>query len=150
LPTLNEISKNIEASLPEISILVANAEVVANTDALGNILDRIFTLNKNTAGQPIGKYKQGPYKRKRKEKGLQTTQIDFQFTGDLFNSVKVGVLNGKPAVGITSPNRAEVSRNLDKKFGTVFQASVSERDEALVKAREFMFEGLRKIMRSWS
>lgn len=147
---LKQIQAKIEATIPQIELLAANAEVLANNDALGNVLDRIFTLNKKTDGTPIGKYKEGSYKNKRKKAGMQTSSIDFQFTGDLFNSVQLGQLKGKPAVGIVNNKKAEIADHLEGRFGIVFQASESERDQAMNVARDYMFEGLKEIMKQWS
>lgn len=150
MSNLNDIAKNIEATLPQISQLAADAEVLANNDALGNVLDRIFTLNKKTDGTPIGKYKSESYKNKRKKAGRQTSSVDFQFNGDLFNSVQLGQLNNKPAVGIVNQKTAEIADHLEARFGTVFSASQAERDAAMEVAREYMFEGLKNIMKQWS
>ncbi len=150
MPTIKQLQLNIEASIPEISVLAANAEVLANNDALGNVLDRIFTLGKRSDGTPIGQYKSEGYKKKRSKAGRQTTMVDFQFTGDLFNSIQVGSLNNRPAVGIVSNAKAEIADNLEKRFGVVFSASIDERDKAIEVARDYMFDGLKKIMQSWS
>lgn len=148
--TIDELTKKIEKSLPEISKIAADAEVVGNKQAEGLILDRIFTLGKKADGSPIGDYKPGYYVTKRKNSGLQTSFIDAQFTGRLFNSITTGILNGRPAVGITDPDRAEVSQHLDEKFGVIFQASISERDEAIVAARDYAFNKIKEELKKWS
>lgn len=147
---IEQLVKKIQASLPEISKVAAEAEIVANKQVEGLILDRIFTLGKKADGTPIGAYKNEQYKKKRIEEGLQTSYIDAQFTGRLFNSITTGNLNGKPAVGITDPNRAEVSQHLDEKYGVIFTASVSERAEAINVARDYAFKRIREIVKGWS
>lgn len=148
--TIKEITKKIEASLPEISVIAANADVLANNTALGDITRRIFNEGKRSDGSSIGQYKVGPYKNKRESSGRQTNYIDFQFSGDLFYSIQVGNLNGKPAVGIISQKEADISENLEKRFGTVFQASEEERKIALETARDYTFEKLKELMKTWS
>jgi len=148
--TIKEVTRKIEASLADISAIEANAEVLANNTALGDITRRIFNEGKRSDGASIGQYKVGPYKNKRENAGRQTNFIDFQFSGDLFYSIQVGNLNGKPAVGIISQKEADISESLEKRFGTVFQASDEERQIALETARDFTFNKLKEIMKTWS
>lgn len=150
MPKISEIQGKIEATIPMIAQIAANAEVLACNDVLGSVADRIFTLGKRTDGSAIGEYKIGPYKQKRKNLGRQTSYVDFQFKGDLFNSLNVGVLNDKPAVGIVSEEQAIISDHLDKRFGITFQASIGERDKAIAVAREYLFANLKEVVKKWS
>lgn len=147
---VNELSDKIKNSLPQLSILVANAEAVGTQQALGDVLNRIFTLNRNSSDGQIGKYVLGPYKRKRQAKGFQVSQIDLQFTGDLFNSIGVGQLNGKPAVGIFGTLNSDKANNIEKNYGPIFQASKIESEKSIDSAKEFLFSGIIKLMESWS
>jgi hypothetical protein len=147
---LEDLSKKIEASIPRLQAASANAEVVANNEALGTILGRIFNDGQKTNGSKIGSYTSESYKRKRESAGLQTNQIDLQFEGDLFNSVQVGTLNGRPAVGIINSDEAEISGHLEERYGPIFQASLSEREQAISTARDFMFNAIRKEIKTWS
>lgn len=151
-----DLGKKISASIPNLEIIAANAEVVANEDALGAISQRIFVDGKNSSGNDIGKYagseskSKGRYKAKRNAAGRRIDKVDLQFTGDLFNSLQLGTLNGKPAVGIISQKQADVADNNEKRFGPVFQATDGERSNAIELARAFMFDGIKKEMKKWS
>lgn len=147
---VQEIAKKIEQSIPEISILAADAEVLANNNALGDITRRIFNEGKRADGAAIGPYTNDQYKRRRSGEGLQINYVDLQFSGDLFGAVNVGTLNGKPAVGITNQDSADIAAYNEKRYGTIFSATDEERRVSMETAREFMFEGIKKIVRSWS
>lgn len=148
--TINELVRKIKASLPELSKISADAELVGNKHVEGLILDRIFTLGKKADGSPIGAYKSKQYIKKRIDEGLQTSYVDAQFSGQLFRSITTGTLNGKPAVGITDPDRVEVSQYLDERYGIIFTASTSERAEAINVAREYSFNKIKEIIKGWS
>lgn len=147
---LKDLANKIERSIPKVSVLVANAEVLGTTTALGDITRRIFNEGKLTNGGNIGNYTSPPYKKKRQKKGLQIQYIDLQFSGDLFNSIGIGKFNDKPAVGIKSEKENDVAQHLEKKYGEIFVASKEERNIALETARDYMFAGLKEVIKSWS
>jgi hypothetical protein len=151
-----DLGKKIAASIPNLEIIAANAEIVANEDALGAISQRIFVDGKNADGTDIGQYagenskSKGRYKAKRNAAGRRIDKVDLQFNGNLFNSLQLGTLNGKPAVGIISPKQADIADHNEKRFGIVFQATEQEKDNAIELARAFMFDGIKKEMKKWS
>lgn len=148
--TINELTSKIERSLPQISIIAANAEVLGNNTALGDIGRRIFNEGKRSDGSNIGNYTNAPYINRRTSQGRQVNYMDFQFSGDLFNSLQVGLLNGKPAVGIISQKEADISGYLEEKHGTVFQASEEERKIAMEVTRDYAFNKIKELMKTWS
>jgi hypothetical protein len=148
--SLNQLAQKINASIPKIEALVINAEVVATTDAIGVVTRRIFNEGKLRDGGSIGNYTSPPYKRRRELKGRQTKFIDLQFTGDLFNSIKVGQFNGHSSIGIVSDKENDVANHLEGRYGVIFTASDEERAVATEVARNYMFAKLKDIIKSWS
>lgn len=148
---LNQLGKKITASIPKIQVAMANSEVAGVQSVLGDITSRIFVKGIKTDGTDIGQYVAGPYKAKRNENGKRIDKVDLQYNGDLFNSVTTGSFKGKPAVGINSKKEDEIAGYNEERYGTIFVASQSEKEAAVVSARDFLFNELGKIIRqSWS
>jgi len=150
MASLTEISRRINASIPKLSVIAANGELLAANESLGAITYRIFNEGLKADGSPIGQYKNKYYQKRRSSKGRQTKYVDLQFTGDLFNSINVGELNGKPAVGITTKYGKDVAGYNEERYGEIFQASDSERDNALRIAQDFAIKELRNLIKGWS
>lgn len=147
---LNQLAKKIRASIPQISIAMANSEVAAMKSTEGQIIGRIFVDGVKTDGTDIGQYVSGPYKAKRNANGKRIDKVDLQYNGDLFNSIKTGTFNGKPAVGIDSKKQDEIAGFNEERYGTIFVASDEEKKAAADSARDFLFKELKRIIGTWS
>lgn len=152
-----DLAKKIEASLPEISKAVADAEVVGINDLFAAVHRRIFIEGRKTNGALIGVYSD-KYKKTRLKFGrINNSFVDLNLTDQLMNSLGTGTLGGKPAYGfiiiqrkdetLTNP---ELADDLEKRYGIIFKPSEEERMAAIETAKQFLFDKLRGIVRSWS
>lgn len=150
MPSLKQIGKKIEDSIPLIQKAAQDALVVASQDALGQVTQRIFNRGQDVNGNPIGIYENEDYIKKRTGKGLQVGYKDFQFNGDLFRSVDIGTSEDKIVIGITNEKSAQVSVFLEERTGkTVFVGSDQEVESALDTAQAFFMDSIEEIMKTW-
>lgn len=148
MPSAAEIALKIEASLPLITKAIQGAEALGVETMYALMARRIFNEGKKTDGTLIGAYS-GSYKKTRERKGLETDYVNLQFSDRLFQSLAIGTLDSKVTFGMTDANRIEVAGHLEKKFGVIFQPSQQEVEQVSIKAREYLFEQLELIVKSW-
>lgn len=91
------------------------------------------------------------YAELRELKGLQISFVDLQFTGRLFESIKIVEKDGKATVAITDKDRAKIANYLEDKYDkTIFALGNAERLEVMEKTSIFAQRELSKIIRKWS
>lgn len=150
-----QLEQRIQASIPRIVDIVEQSQQVVLQETLGQMLQRIFNRGEDAEGNIIGPYSSEAYKQLREDRGLQTTKIDLQFSGDLFRSIDIGTSNNIPVIGITNSKSADISvyQEIAKGTGSVprkiFTPSEQEKDQAVRVATDFIIENLKEIIKSW-
>ena len=100
---------------------------------------RIFNEGKDTSGGQIGKYKSPGWIKKRSKSGRQTSKVDLQYTGALFNSMK-SVKDGKNEAAIAIVNDADYMKakgNEERRKKAIFEPTKDE-----IKQIEEYFEDI--------
>lgn len=168
MTNLKQLGKKIEDSLPLIQEAAGNALIVAQQNALGLVTRRIFNDGLATDGSPIGEYTSEQYIKKREARGMQVDKKDFQFNGDLLQSInivakedssvdketivpKTGNEITKITLAITNEKSAQVSVFLEQKADNrdVFKASESEIRDSLEVGLGYLMENLKQVMQTW-
>ena len=148
--TIDEFINRVNGSLASFAQISHQAPLINGQEIMGILLRRVFNDGLATDGQPIGTYKDGPYKHKREKLGRQTRYVDLQMTGDLFNSINVGISDNRLTLGFTNENRAQIARwleNNDHYGKPIFQMSQTEVDSAAKIMADFIRERATEIIR---
>jgi hypothetical protein len=174
--TTDEFGNRLIMARQALEQLPGQAAQVNAQEILGRLLRRIFNQGRAADGTKIGKYddtkkqkflsdKARPslnkrqqkkldaaedgvtYKELRELRGLQTEYVDLQFTGELFESLQIGVRSGKLVFGFTNPQRSKVAGYLEDKYGKrIFIMSAKERQEAIDIMRAYIITQFNKII----
>ncbi len=137
---LNKVVPTVTEALSKLELRAAQAAKVI-------ILTRVFTSggSKDIKGKNLKPYSKG-YAKFRENAGFQTDTKDLQLTGQLLESVDVGVKDNKPAMGFTNSLASDKADWQEKQNKTIiFALSADEKTEVVNEAKTQVIEELRKI-----
>lgn len=153
MPTLEEIGKKIERTLPEIAALPAKLELFSAQESFAIFMARTFSTGgaKDADGNLLKPYT-AAYKKVRENHTpkLQTDFKDLQVSGKLFRSINPGVSQGRAAMGITNEDSAKISEYQEEQNGSlIFVLGTQERATVIEKTNAYLIENLRNIIAGW-
>jgi hypothetical protein len=147
--TIDELIARIDASFVELAELPREAVLAKASDIHGQLLRRIFNEGLATDGRPIGQYKDGSWKKRREAEGRQTGYVDLQFSGELFQSIDLGVDGNQLLIGFKN-DRNRIAGYLEENYGrAIFTVSESEIQEASQVMADYISARLNEIISTW-
>lgn len=144
-----EFIARLKKVVPQLAALSTEAPVVKGQVILDQLVSRIFKDNKSTNGQPLPRYAEGPYKSRKAGRLLsgEAGVWDLQNTQELLFAMNWGQQGISLILGITNPNRADVSRYLEEKAGRpIFTPSDNEQDVAVDEMVSYVRDRSKEIL----
>lgn len=80
------------------------------------------------------RYYEGGYSEFRRDVNRQSERIDLSLTGDMETSITTGKTEKGAAIGFSDPEKAELARNHEKRFGGAIFAASGEESDRLIEA----------------
>ncbi|MBY9021947.1 MAG: hypothetical protein KGD67_12900, partial [Candidatus Lokiarchaeota archaeon] len=110
----------------------------------------VFNKGKTMSGQSFGSYKTEAWKKKRKEKGRQTTRKDLQMTGEFRDSIKRNPQKDHATIEFAGSEVLEkIADGQEKQIGRgpIFEFSKTEMKEVIDKTVKEIRIDIRKIIK---
>lgn len=151
-----ELQKKIAASIDEVAALMGTVELRGAQSARVKLELRTFSTGgtgvKDINGNPLTPYSEA-YKKKRAREGLQTNSKDLIYsknTSIIKDSITVGLSAGKPALGFTRAEGAEIAGYQEEQNKTkIFQVASGELTDIKTEIKNLVMAKLREITKNW-
>lgn len=149
---LGEVEKKFNDAIPKLQKMLSNVELRAAQNSLGLLNLRVFTGNdgaKDTRKNKLTPYTKG-YAKFRSKPPYNQTSVDknLQLTGQLMESVNIGLSNGKEVMGFTNSLAADKADWQEKQNKTViFAMADDEKEHIKDDIVQFVKEQLSQVFR---
>ena len=148
-----KVAKRIKNFAAKIALVKFDIELITAKKAEAIFKRRVFNKGMTAEGGKMGtksKKRTGVYSyyygKKRKAKGRRTNVMDFQMSGDLFQSIQVVESSGIPTLKVTNERMSEIAGHLEtQQRADIFSLSDYERLEVKNYMRKAIDREIKKI-----